>query len=681
MMLQEELTSKFKNAILEEQKADMTLTETYLKSYPARKLAKLGLAITNLLVSNIRTGLGGKNLIELIPDNSISDEISQGSFKNGDIVRLDRMNQDNNENSIEGVVTKVKSNLIVVSVDDSINDEKLMNYYNNTANDQNRMWIVQLTNSITYQRMTTTMNKLNELANKNSIIQLLLGETKYTPVQSSNKVKYFDENLNDSQKDAINFAINQSNITIIHGPPGTGKTYTLIEIIKQLTFNNNEKVLVCGGSNISVDTILERLSPNFNNEDSKKKKSKKAVSADKLIRIGHPARLLESNLKHSLEVLSKTTGDGSSILSDIEKEINETIGKAKKSKRYAERRELWKELKLLRKELRSRERKVVGDLLMNAQVILSTLHGAGSYDLNIAKQQGLKFDTIIIDEVSQSLEPQCWIPIVNHCDFKRLIIAGDNKQLSPVLKTDKSGSILVKTLFDRLVEDHEGAKYKKLLNIQYRMNQEIMKFSSKFMYQDKLKAHESVAGIKVSDLKGVESNDDTEVSCIWYDTQGGDFNEKSEEIDADQLGEISGSKYNEMEILVVLQHIEALKKYGVGNEQIGVISPYNAQVSRLRKQIRENEEHEGIEISTVDGFQGREKEIIIMSLVRSNETGQIGFLKDERRLNVAITRPKRQLCIVGDLEILSKSESKYLKELSLFVEDNFEVRYPDLGDY
>lgn len=697
MSLQDALANKFKEAIAEEQQADSQQTESLLKLYSAKKLSQLGLAIINLNVMNVRTGFGGKNLIELELDPALKgndDELNPGSVKTGDIVKLDRMavsgEAKNEDTAIEGVIMRIKSSSIVMAVEDKSNDEKVMNMYNNTANDNNRMWLVKLTNSITYKRMITTMNKLQELENsdKNDVVQLLLNEAKYVSKSSNEIINFFDSSLNQSQRDAIDFAINKSNLSIIHGPPGTGKTHTIIEIIKQLVFNYEEKVLVCGPSNISVDTILERLSPIFNSSEEKKKPRKNhangqlSTSPEKLIRIGHPARLLESNLKHSLEIISKVSGEGSAILRDLEKETNDTISKAKKCKKYSERRQLWGEVKALRKDLRAREHKVVDQLILNANVILSTLHGSGSKELTSIKQ--LEFDTIIIDEVSQSLEPQCWIPVVNHFKFKRLIIAGDNKQLSPVLKLEKDhGSVLSTTLFDRLMKYNDGEKYKKLLNIQYRMNETIMNFSSQQLYNGELRADTSVANILLKDLPSVEDTEDTSVSCIWYDTQGGDFPEQIEDA---TVGEINGSKYNEMEAMVVKQYVEKLQIAGVQNEHIGVISPYNAQVSLLKKVLNKDHDENNpkakkIEVSTIDGFQGREKEVIIISLVRSNENIEIGFLKDERRLNVAITRPKRQLCIVGDMELMERCNNEFLNDLAQYVEQNYEIRYPELGDF
>lgn len=729
MSYQKKLADQFRTAIELEQKCDTLLTNSYLEKYSPKKLASFGVAIINLVLTNLRTGLGGKTLIELSLDPALSkqeDEIPTGNLRVGDIVKLDRMLASSlktpeklkESNSLEGVIVKITGKLLCVAVEENVSDENLMALYNNTGNDNIRMWIVKLTNSATYKRMFQAMKKLEELkdSDKGEVLRILLGESRFVPKSGGKKekIKFFDSTLNDSQKIAIEFAMNGSPITIIHGPPGTGKTYTLIELIKQLTFNRKERVLVCGASNISVDNILERLSPTFSGDDGeddessnknqkrtrRKKSSTTSTNPEKLIRIGHPARLLPSNLQHSLDILSKSSyaggSDGSQeILRDIEKDISSTLGQIRKCKRYGERRALWSELKQLKKELYLRERKVIHDLLVNAQVILATLHGAGSNELfSLYKEHEFSvsnplFDTIIIDEVSQSLEPQCWIPLSTHLGCKRLVIAGDNKQLPATVKSKDEARVIIErgdsigdlefTLFDRLIANHDGNDYRKLLDVQYRMNSEIMDFPSNKLYEGKLKADESVMNITLPDLDGIESTDATVPQCLWYDTQGGDFPEQTADEPGITVASSAGSKFNEMEVLVVVQHVQQLIQAGVQQEAVGIISPYSAQVSMLKKSLSGT--FDAIEISTVDGFQGREKEVIILSLVRSNEIREIGFLSEPRRLNVAMTRPKRQLCVVGDLELLETCGLSYLKDWARFVNSKFEVIYPDLGDY
>lgn len=711
MALNEKLADYFRNAIEFEQKSDTLLTTSYIESYSPKKLASFGLAVINLVMLNMRSGLGGKTLIELTLDPAFSrpeDEIQTGSLRVGDIVKLDRMGENEQNSALEGVVVKVSGRVLGISVEEDTNDDTLLNLYNNTGNDSIRMWIVKLTNSVTYKRMLQAMTRLRGLpeSDKSEVLRILLGESRFSPraLSGGKKMQFFDPNLNDSQKAAVEFAVTESPITIIHGPPGTGKTYTLIELVKQLTFNHSERVLVCGASNISVDNILERLSADFSGAEEpakkgRRRKTSKSVNPEKLIRIGHPARLLQCNLQHSLDVLSKSGyGEGGAaqeILKDIEKDIGSTLGQIKKCKRYGERKALWSELKQLRKELRMREKKIVQDLLRDAQVVLSTLHGAGSNELfALAKEYSVDnplFHTIVIDEVSQSLEPQCWIPLLTHLGCRRLVIAGDNMQLPATVKSREEVVPLIKkgqpiadleyTLFDRLVEEHNGHEFKRLLNVQYRMNQQIMEFPSRELYDGQLLAGDAVKHILLCDLPEVESTDETTVPCIWYDTQGGDYSEQASDDDPKSVISASaGSKFNEMETAVVLGHVQKLVAAGVPPEMVGVISPYSAQVSLLKKNVASKFDNR-IEVATIDGFQGREKEVIVMSLVRSNDNREVGFLQDRRRLNVAMTRPKRHLCVVGDLELLAGCGVKFLSDWALYVEDHYEVRYPDLGDF
>lgn len=710
--MQSVLAQEFARAIELEQKSDLLLTTSYLDSYSPRKLASFGLAIVNLVMSNLRTGIAGKTVLELLLDPAFSnpdEDLPSGSIRVGDIVKVDRMDSGEENSALEGVVTKVTNKLVVISVPEDADDEHLIALYNNTGNDNIRMWIVKLTNSVTYKRMQQAMTRLSNLkeSDKSEVIRILLGESRFLPFLSSlPEIEYFDTNLNPLQKDAIAFAIYKSPVTIVHGPPGTGKTYTLIELIKQLKFKHGERILVCGASNISVDNILERLSPSFSDAtpDSgkqkarKRRQARKSVDPEKLIRIGHPARLLQANLQHSLDVLSKPSYDGDKggpldILKDISKDIGETLASIKKCKRYAERRALWAELKSLKREMREREKKVTQDLLVNADVVLATLHGSGANSLwSIYKDLDYSadhpfFDTIIIDEVSQSLEPQCWIALVNHLGCRRLVIAGDNKQLPATVESKEEAenlrqrgekiADLERTLFDRLVEDCHGDEFRKMLNVQYRMNELIMEFPSKSMYSGALKAGEKNKDILLSDLPDVKLTEDTSVPCVWYDTQGGDFPEQIGDENDGILAASMGSKYNDMETAVVLQHTKRLVAAGVAPKDIGVISPYSAQISAIKRLFAPIFEQQ-IEISTIDGFQGREKEAIIVSLVRSNDNREVGFLNDYRRLNVAMTRPKRHLCIVGDMELLGQSGVRFLKEWSEYADASFDIRYPDM---
>ena len=427
---------------------------------------------------------------------------------------------------------------------------------------------------------------------------------------------------------------------------------------------------------------------------------------DKLVRIGHPARILPQILKHSLDLIVERNSHD--VISGIMEDMDSLTKKLKKVKHYKDRRELYREMKDLKKDLRSSTKKGFSNALLNAEVVVATLHGSSSQQLvNCIRENGELFDTLIIDEVSQSLEPSCWIPLIYHKSIVKLIIAGDNKQLSPTIKTKKNKKVakcLGTTMFDRLLKvQKKPEQFVCFLNVQYRMNEKIMMFPSEALYDKRLVADSSVKnGIVENLLVDREDNigedndadeDDLKEPIIWYDTEGGSFPEMSSNSD----GSISQSRYNDGECLVVLKHVKNLLARGIHQDEIGIITPYSAQVTKLRQLFRSGTlsfagddsdddkcyidgQHllDKIEISTVDGFQGREKEIIVLSLVRSNDKHNVGFLSDEKRLNVSITRCKKQLCVVGDFETIGGSNIPFLKSWCDWCENNdVDIRYVD----
>ncbi len=332
----------------------------------------------------------------------------------------------------------------------------------------------------------------------------------------------------------------------------------------------NLRVLVCGPSNISVDNIVERLAPH----------------KIPIVRLGHPARLLPSVLNHSLDILTQTS-DAAAIVQDVRKEMDTKQASIRKAKSGRERKAMYGDLKELRKEFREREKKCIETLIRNSKVILATLHGAGGF-----QTRDEVFDVVIIDEASQALEAQCWVPLLR---ASKVVLAGDHLQLPPTIKSLNSktmkakmkdsegiikGMTLETTLFDRLLRLH-GPGIKRMLTTQYRMHEKIMRFPSDELYESKLVAAEGVKARLLKDLPEVKETEDTIEPLICFDTQGGDFPEKSEEEEAGKktgkvmMGE---SKSNEMEAALVKQHVRNLVGAGVKPEDIAVITPYNAQV-------------------------------------------------------------------------------------------------------
>ncbi|KAI1640458.1 P-loop containing nucleoside triphosphate hydrolase protein [Biscogniauxia mediterranea] len=635
-----------------ELQSELQETSGLVSSTSPTSLQRAGLAVTNLVISSQRTGLGGRTVLELGPDSATGGELPEHGIRTGDIVLVSeqpagsakkREIKDLEKKGARGVVTKIKKDAIAVAVDEEKED---------AASLSGRVWIVKLADDVTYRRMNQAMEKLQKMGESEYSIfmRVLFGLSTPSSVSQDlstdpeyGKIEWIDPTLNDSQKDAIRFALASKEVALIHGPPGTGKTHTLIELILQMV-KRNMRILVCGPSNISVDNIVERLSPH----------------KVPILRLGHPARLLPSVLNHSLDVLTQTSEAGL-IVKDVRSEMDAKQASIKKTKSGKERKAIYGDLKELRKEYRERERRCVSTLIGGSKVVLATLHGAGSFQL-----KNEEFDVIIIDEASQALEAQCWVPLLA---AKKAVCAGDHLQLPPTIKSTNSkvkpkvkegqsiikGMTLETTLFDRLLSLH-GPAIKRMLTTQYRMHEKIMRFPSDELYESKLVAADAVKNRLLKDLPyEVQDTEDTNEPVIFIDTQGGEFPEKNEEEETGKKGSVRSlfaeSKSNEMEAALVRNHVRKLVDAGVKPEDIAIVTPYNAQLGLLAPL---KETFPGIELGSVDGFQGREKEAVVVSLVRSNTGGEVGFLSEKRRLNVAMTRPKRSLVVVGDSETVRR---------------------------
>ena len=429
--------------------------------------------------------------------------------------------------------------------------------------------------------------------------------------------------LNESQNEALQQLNNNKLVSIIHGPPGTGKTTTIIEAVKEMT-KRMTNILLCAPSNTAVDLLTERL-------------ANEGVS---VLRIGNISRVNEELLMHTLEAKLGTHPE-SKTLKKIRKDAAEARRKAKRFKRkfdrdaYMERKDLFREAGEMESWANQLEKRLIDQIISSAQVICCTLVGANDRVL-----EDMKFPMCIIDEAAQALMPSCWIPIVKSA---KVALVGDPYQLPPTVKSDPARKAkFEKTLLEYALERMPKAQ---LLNVQYRMNEQIMSFSNDQFYSGALKADESVAKSRIK----IEANKPIQ----FIDTAGCGFDEK--------INPSSKSRYNPDEYLIIREHllqlIEACKVEGDQTE-VAVISPYKEQVMHITDNIAEDTElaDHKISTSTIDGYQGQEKDVVYISLVRNNEKGDIGFLKDYRRMNVAMTRAKRMLVVVGDSSTISKDK-------------------------
>ena len=422
--------------------------------------------------------------------------------------------------------------------------------------------------------------------------------------------------LNPSQEEAVNKVLWAKDVAVVHGPPGTGKTTTLVEAIYE-TLHRENQVLVCAQSNMAVDWISEKL----------------VDRGIHVLRIGNPTRVNDKMLSFTYERRFEAHPDYPQLWS-----IRKTIRELYQQRRKGRNDNLHQKINALKDRATELEIRINADLFNDARVVACTLAGSAHRVMT-----GMKFATLFIDEAAQALEPACWIAI-RRAD--RVIFAGDHCQLPPTVKCiEAARGGLAHTLMQTIAARKPEAV--SLLKVQYRMNEEIMRFSSDWFYGGNLQA---AAEVK---YRGIL---DYDTPMVWINTEGMDCNEEF-------VGESFG-RINKEEAHLTLEELQTyitrIGKHRILEEHIdfGLISPYKAQVQYLRQLIRRTPFfkpfHHLISVNTVDGFQGQERDVIVISLVRANDEGQIGFLNDLRRMNVAITRARMKLIILGDASTLTR---------------------------
>lgn len=419
--------------------------------------------------------------------------------------------------------------------------------------------------------------------------------------------------LNASQGKAVNEVLWAKDVAVVHGPPGTGKTTTLVEAIFE-TLRRESQVLVCAQSNMAVDWISEKLVDRGIN----------------VLRIGNPTRVNDKMLSFTYERRFEAHPDYPQLWS-----IRKAIRELRQQRKHADS---WhQKMDRLKSRATELELRIRSSLFGEARVIASTLTGAANRVL-----EGEKYSTLFIDEAAQALEAACWIAIRK---AGRVILAGDHCQLPPTVKSImalKGG--LGKTLMERIVENKPETVM--LLKMQYRMNEQIMKFSSEWFYHGMVESAPTVSHRGILDY---------DTPMMWIDTAECD---SKEEFVGENFGRINRAEA-ELTLQTLQQYLEKIGKQRILEESIdvGIISPYRAQVQLLRKELRKREFFRPyrhlLTVNTVDGFQGQERDIILISLVRSNDGGEIGFLRDLRRMNVAITRARMKLIILGSSETMT----------------------------
>jgi ATP-dependent RNA/DNA helicase IGHMBP2 len=604
-----EVELKKVQALLKQEKEEELLQyKAKLKDSSYATLRKKGLCWYPVKIE--KTGYNsGERLIVRISRPKEHQESHQ--FQSGKPISLFSNASDKDEEDfVNGVVNQVKEQEMFIT----LNSDELPDWTYNGY-----MGVQLLFDEVSYREMEQTMAYLIETEDKriNELKNILIGSKQAEFTTEDSLIN--TPNLNEKQNEALHLIQQARDVAIIHGPPGTGKTTTLVESILQI-LKEEEQILVCAPSNAAVDLLVEKI-------------SNKQIE---VLRLGNPARVTEEQLSKTLDARI-ARHPYYKELRTIRKKADEYRKLARKYKRNfgqaerEQRRLLYDEAGKLKAEADQLAFFISNDIISKAPVIASTLVGANNYVL-----KGKKFRTVFIDEAAQAHEPASWIPIIK---AERVIFAGDHCQLPPTIKSmDAARAGLNVTLFEKVINRNHADV---MLTEQYRMNKQIMEFPSRMFYNDRL-----LANIRVADAKIFPED----LPVEFIDTAGAGFFE--------QVDEETFSTYNQEEANLLIRHftdyMNQLEAMDIIKDvlHIGLISPYKAQVSLLQEALK-NEYVSGpvscnLSINTVDSFQGQERDIIYISLVRSNEKGEIGFLSDIRRMNVAMTRARKKLVIIGD---------------------------------
>ena len=577
-------------------------------------------------------GTGERLIIEVDRTNHLDQP---HAFQSGKVVTLFSNALGTPEKQhMNGVINYVRDNTMVIT----LNGDELPEWI-----EDGLLGVDVMFDEMTYREMEFALKEVMKAEGRLAELrQILLGEQQASFMAPKTNVGPWPQGLNPVQLQALHKIIAAKDLAIIHGPPGTGKTTTLVEAIA-FAIKEEEQVLVCAPSNAAIDLLVDKL-------------DEKGLN---VVRIGHPARVTEQSLSKTLDArIAQHNNYGE--LRSLRKKMEQIKSIALKYKRNfghhekEQRRLLMKEAKVLKSDADMLEFYIVNDVLQKSDAICCTLVGSSHPVL-----RGRRFKTVFIDEAAQALEPACWIPLLKS---SRVIFAGDHQQLPPTIKSQEAAQQgLVKTLYEKAIASQSSSAT--MLEVQYRMHEDIMKFSSGYFYDGKLVAHDSV---KSALLRPNQS------PVEFIDTAGCGYTESQ---DPETL-----SRFNEEEAQLLIKRVEQLIEE-VGPEEwlhqgitMGIITPYSAQVDHLHK-IAEASDVLGqfyrlVTINTVDAFQGQERDVIVISFVRSNETGEVGFLRDIRRTNVAMTRAKKKLVMIGDSATLG-SNSFYVALLDYVQERGF----------
>jgi superfamily I DNA and/or RNA helicase len=641
--------------------------------------------LARMRVADTSSGIGGSILLALAPIDGAKLALGNRELQAGDYVSVSASVPSGDDHDLRAIVWRITSDHVVISADADAVDGRIL--------DAKRLRVDKRGNDVTYKRQIAALTKLAAVF-RHPVADVLFGRTSASTNASvaARVAEFLDSGniasptigtpggcskLNAEQRAAVISAVAADQLAVIHGPPGTGKTATLASAIVASVRVKGERVLACAPSNVAADNLLERLV--------------QVGPGLKCVRVGNPARLSSTVLERSLDSLLQDE------FSSVGRQIQRDISVAQKllwrpGAKRDEREQAHTTLRELRKEIKRRESDYMQFILEGADVVVTTVAGGADRKLSVIRGAGVSedvddsrypFDSVFMDEAATALEPLAWCSMLRGV---KCVLAGDDRQLPPTVLTrdyELRQKALKLTAFAR-ARKVLGTPAVHLLTRQYRMNAVIGQFSSEEFYRSRLVHDESVAKRTLGDLvssrielKSEKSETgggnlffptDLSACLLFIDTAGSDFFETTEsgmkissQVESQggkgkrstashEIDEDVGSRLNEGEAGLVAAHVLNLVRGGVLASEIYVITPYSAQCRRLRVLLSGTEGLEGVECGTVDSMQGKEAEAIVFSAVRSSEraAGGIGFLRDSKRFNVAVTRAKRSFCLIGD---------------------------------
>ncbi len=550
---------------------------------------------------SIDTGrLSGRFVLTLArPGNA---ELGAGAIRSGARVRLRPRRGEFAQSELpQGIVSRRTRSRLTIALDEPPPDWAT----------EGRLAIELLPSAITHERLLGAVRRMRDTKEGKRWHARLSGAPPRLDLESVHEGGALDSSFNVEQQQAIALCERAQDVALVHGPPGTGKTTVLVELIRRAVARG-EQVLACAPSNLAVDNLVERL----------------AGAGLDCVRLGHPARVLASVIEHTLEEKASAHPDAQLARELVRQALRLKADAAKRDQRrgadrFSNARAQEREARQLFAEARAKEDSAERDVLSRAQVVLATLTGLESGVLGARR-----FALSVVDEATQAVEPAVYLALLR---ADRAVLAGDHLQLPPTVLAQDAQPLAL-SLFERL-QSLAPTSMVTLLT-QHRMHQQIMEIPSRVMYAGKLRAHESAAARALDDHP-----------LVVIDTAGRGFEEETPEG--------SDSKCNPGEAELCATEARALLALGVPPDELAVIAPYDAQCVRIR-QLLNDEVERGVEVDTVDGFQGREKDAVIVSLVRSNDRCELGFVADLRRLNVALTRARKKLIVIGDGATLAR---------------------------